>query len=131
VQHQSNHTTGSALVAANPAAAAAAAAAAAGQLQHAASNMAASGMLMSHSPQNHQQVSGCVMMVYGLDPEKMNCDRLFNMFCLYGNVIRVRPYLLFFSSTRYATRTLLCVHQNLLKVFRLPFKTVTFNKKFC
>ena len=28
-------------------------------------------------------------MVYGLNPEKMNCDRLFNLFCLYGNVIKV------------------------------------------
>jgi hypothetical protein len=27
-------------------------------------------------------------MVYGLDNE-MNCDRLFNLFCLYGNVVRV------------------------------------------
>ena len=32
---------------------------------------------------------GCVVMVYGLDPDKMNCDRVFNLFCLYGNVIRV------------------------------------------
>ena len=32
---------------------------------------------------------GSVLMVYGLNPEKMNCQRLFNMFCLYGNVVRV------------------------------------------
>lgn len=32
---------------------------------------------------------GSVMMVYGLDPEKSNTDRLFNIFCLYGNVLRV------------------------------------------
>jgi hypothetical protein len=32
---------------------------------------------------------GCVLMVYGLNPERMNCDRLFNLFCLYGNVIKV------------------------------------------
>ncbi|CAG0923983.1 unnamed protein product [Notodromas monacha] len=49
-------------------------------------SVAATGILMSH--QNQNQVTGCVMMVYGLDPEKMTCDRLFNMFCLYGNVIR-------------------------------------------
>jgi len=30
-----------------------------------------------------------VLMVYGLNPDKMNCDRLFNIFCLYGNVINV------------------------------------------
>lgn len=29
------------------------------------------------------------MMVYGLNPERVNCDRLFNLFCLYGNVVRV------------------------------------------
>lgn len=33
---------------------------------------------------------GCVMMVYGLNHEKVNCDRLFNLFCLYGNVVRVK-----------------------------------------
>lgn len=35
---------------------------------------------------------GAVMMVYGLDHEKMNSERLFNLFCLYGNVVRVRKY---------------------------------------
>jgi len=29
------------------------------------------------------------MMVYGLDPDKSNADKLFNIFCLYGNVLRV------------------------------------------
>ena len=33
---------------------------------------------------------GSVLMVYGLNAEKMNCQRLFNLFCLYGNVVRVR-----------------------------------------
>ncbi len=32
---------------------------------------------------------GAVMMVYGLDHEKMNSERLFNLFCLFGNVVRV------------------------------------------
>lgn len=31
-----------------------------------------------------------VVMVYGLDPVKMNADRVFNIFCLYGNVERVK-----------------------------------------
>ncbi|XP_073454846.1 heterogeneous nuclear ribonucleoprotein L isoform X3 [Aquarana catesbeiana] len=31
-----------------------------------------------------------VLMVYGLDPSKMNCDRVFNVFCLYGNVEKVK-----------------------------------------
>uniref|UniRef100_A0A673LLJ7 Heterogeneous nuclear ribonucleoprotein L-like n=1 Tax=Sinocyclocheilus rhinocerous TaxID=307959 RepID=A0A673LLJ7_9TELE len=31
-----------------------------------------------------------VIMVYGLDPSKINADRVFNIFCLYGNVERVK-----------------------------------------
>lgn len=40
---------------------------------------------MYHTP----AVGGCVLMVYGLDKDKMNCDRLFNLLCCYGNVIKV------------------------------------------
>lgn len=29
-------------------------------------------------------------MVYGVNNEKMNCDHLFNLFCLYGNVVKVK-----------------------------------------
>lgn len=32
---------------------------------------------------------GAVLMVYGLNMEKMNADRLFNLLCLYGNVFKV------------------------------------------
>ena len=38
-------------------------------------------------PQAQQQ--GGVMMVYGLDNETSNTDKLFNLICLYGNVARV------------------------------------------
>uniref|UniRef100_A0A8C8CDD1 RRM domain-containing protein n=1 Tax=Oncorhynchus tshawytscha TaxID=74940 RepID=A0A8C8CDD1_ONCTS len=31
-----------------------------------------------------------VVMVYGLEPAKMNADKVFNVFCLYGNVERVK-----------------------------------------
>uniref|UniRef100_A0A673GRQ2 Heterogeneous nuclear ribonucleoprotein L-like n=1 Tax=Sinocyclocheilus rhinocerous TaxID=307959 RepID=A0A673GRQ2_9TELE len=31
-----------------------------------------------------------VIMLYGLDPSKINADRVFNIFCLYGNVERVK-----------------------------------------
>lgn len=31
-----------------------------------------------------------VVMVYGLKPEKMNGERLFNILCLYGNVLKVK-----------------------------------------
>ncbi|XP_034024432.1 heterogeneous nuclear ribonucleoprotein L-like isoform X2 [Thalassophryne amazonica] len=36
------------------------------------------------------QADSPVLMVYGLDPAKMNADRVFNIFCLYGNVERVK-----------------------------------------
>ncbi|CAL4121206.1 unnamed protein product [Meganyctiphanes norvegica] len=31
-----------------------------------------------------------VMMVYELNKDLMNCDRLFNLLCLYGNVIKIK-----------------------------------------
>jgi len=31
----------------------------------------------------------CVLMIYGLSAN-MNCDRVFNLICLYGNVIRIK-----------------------------------------
>lgn len=33
--------------------------------------------------------SSSVAMVSGLHPSKMNCSRIFNLFCLYGNVEKV------------------------------------------
>jgi heterogeneous nuclear ribonucleoprotein L len=33
---------------------------------------------------------GSVLMAYGLNPEKFNCQRVFNLFCLFGNVVRVK-----------------------------------------
>lgn len=38
-----------------------------------------------------------VVMAYGLDTAKMNADRVFNIFCLYGNVERVSEGALQFS----------------------------------
>lgn len=32
---------------------------------------------------------GPVMMVYGVDQENFNCDKLFNLLCLYGNCVKV------------------------------------------
>nr|pir hypothetical protein C44B7.2 - Caenorhabditis elegans [Caenorhabditis elegans] len=32
---------------------------------------------------------GCVMMIYGLEHGKINCDMLFNILCQYGNVLRI------------------------------------------
>lgn len=58
------------------------------------------GLLTPTGPPNGTQANGgCVMMVYGLDKDKVNAEKLFNIFCLYGNVIKVRVkvvlYLLF------------------------------------
>lgn len=35
------------------------------------------------------EASNCVVMFYGLSSQ-MNCDRLFNLVCLYGNVVRIK-----------------------------------------
>ena len=32
---------------------------------------------------------GAVVMVYGMEPDKFNCARLFNLFCQYGNINRI------------------------------------------
>lgn len=40
-------------------------------------------------PEYAAQADSPVIMVYGLDPFKINADRIFNIFCLYGNVERV------------------------------------------
>ena len=34
-------------------------------------------------------IPGSVVMVYGLD-KNVNCDGLFNLFCSYGNVLKVK-----------------------------------------
>ena len=55
--------------------------------------------LVSPTQQQQQQVvspaaalapQGSVTMVYGLNCHQMNCTRVFNLFCLYGNVVRVK-----------------------------------------
>ncbi|XP_045507734.1 heterogeneous nuclear ribonucleoprotein L isoform X2 [Colias croceus] len=45
---------------------------------------------MHHPPMPPQNQQGAVMMVYGLDPSTANADRLFNLCCLYGNVVRIK-----------------------------------------
>ncbi|XP_046695417.1 heterogeneous nuclear ribonucleoprotein L isoform X1 [Silurus meridionalis] len=41
-------------------------------------------------PEYAAQADSPVIMLYGLDPFKINADRIFNVFCLYGNVERVK-----------------------------------------
>lgn len=45
--------------------------------------------ITNQGPSNPVPQQGSVMMVYGLNLDKVNPDRLFNIFCLYGNVVRV------------------------------------------
>ena len=61
---------------------------------------------------------GCVVMVYGLDPDKMNCDKVFNLFCLYGNVIRVS---LFISCIHLFNISNICVPLNTVVLVTLLF----------
>ena len=42
-------------------------------------------------PQPGLPQQGAVLMVYGLNKDKMNADRIFNLLCLYGNIVRVSP----------------------------------------
>lgn len=51
---------------------------------------AAAAMVASANSGVVQQAQGSVSMVYGLNCNKMNCTRLFNLFCLYGNVVRIK-----------------------------------------
>ncbi|XP_037803613.1 heterogeneous nuclear ribonucleoprotein L-like [Penaeus monodon] len=41
-------------------------------------------------PQPGIPQQGAVLMVYGLNKDKMNADRIFNLLCLYGNVVRIK-----------------------------------------
>jgi heterogeneous nuclear ribonucleoprotein L len=45
---------------------------------------------MMPGPGGHLSQQGSVLMVYGLNHEKINCDKLFNLFCLYGNIVRIK-----------------------------------------
>ena len=54
----------------------------------------APGLQYGEQNMGHGLVSqGCIAMVYGLNMERMNCDLVFNLFCLYGNVDRVGMFL--------------------------------------
>ena len=35
------------------------------------------------------QGRGAVAMIYGIEPDKFNCQRIFNLFCQYGNIRKV------------------------------------------
>ena len=46
-----------------------------------------SGRLVNTGGEGPQE--GAVLMVYGLNMDKMNAERVFNLLCLYGNVFKV------------------------------------------
>lgn len=70
-----------------------------------------------NSPGLNQQ--GSVMMAYGLNHEKMNCERLFNILCLYGNVSRVSLLPLHFL-----------FYFNIFILLRLPLVPVIFSVQY-
>lgn len=53
-------------------------------------NMPAQGYQEQGPPPPGAMFQGSVIMVYGLNLDKISCDKLFNLFCLYGNVVRVK-----------------------------------------
>lgn len=65
----------------------------------------------STGPGNPQQ--GAVLMVYGLNHQVMNCDRLFNLLCQYGNVVRVSYIISVFGNHIFTT--------SIIKFFRSSF----------
>ena len=71
----------------------------------------APGLQYGEQNMGHGLVSqGCIAMVYGMNMERMNCDRVFNLFCLYGNVDRVGMFLPSFY----------CIPNSLVILCRLP-----------
>ncbi|XP_061183931.1 heterogeneous nuclear ribonucleoprotein L-like [Saccostrea echinata] len=53
-------------------------------------NMPSQGYHDQGPPPPGAMFQGSVLMVYGLNPDMINCDKLFNLFCLYGNIVRVK-----------------------------------------
>ena len=53
---------------------------------------------------------GAVLMVYNLESARMNCERIFNIFCAYGNILRVRWWWWLLVLHSYFTAALKCRH---------------------
>lgn len=51
-------------------------------------------LLNAYESQSMASSSGsnpsCVLMIYGMDPVRFNCQRVFNLLCVYGNIIKVK-----------------------------------------
>ena len=39
---------------------------------------------------SNKMINGSVCIIYGLNMKHMNCIKLFNLFCLYGNVMKIK-----------------------------------------
>jgi len=50
-------------------------------------------LLNAYESQSMASSSGsnpsCVLMIYGMDAARFNCQRVFNLLCVYGNIIKV------------------------------------------
>ena len=57
--------------------------------------------------------ANCVVMFYGLS-NTMNCDRLFNLVCLYGNVVRIK----YLRSKSDAAMVQMADHESCMEVIR-------------
>ena len=51
------------------------------------------GMSGMGGPGGGGPMPGSVLLVYGLASGRFTCDKLFNIFCIYGNVVTVSIYL--------------------------------------
>lgn len=48
-----------------------------------------SGTGLYEDERDYYNGDGPVMMIYGIDQDNFNCDKLFNLLCLYGNCNKV------------------------------------------
>lgn len=51
--------------------------------------LAGSGAGLYEDERDYYNGDGPVMMIYGIDQDNFNCDKLFNLLCLYGNCNKV------------------------------------------
>ena len=71
--------------------------------------------------------AGCVAMVYGVNNEILNCNHLFNLFCMYGNVIKIKiltnkPGCAMVQYASKLSTTLALQHLNDLTIFGQQFR---------
>ena len=55
--------------------------------------------------QQQMQDQTPVIIIYNLDPERFNCDRLFNLMCLFGNIGKKQSFPLLLMGYRKVGRS--------------------------